>query len=333
MKISPLPYDKNRLLQFPCGTFKDLTVTGMEALAIKEVATSFKVNYGYVYNGRSEKYMKDFVNHFYERKRNAKNPVDYMLNKTIQNSLYGKTIQLNTSRIEIGGYVCGQGFRKSIKVKNPAGMFNPVIASWITAISRLNLYHEMKRNEPYVLYCDTDSIATTRKCPQLEDSKDLGKFAKEKTGSHFYLVREKRYILKDKKILKSGRHAFRGSEELFNECLMNETDSYAVKRMIQLREAKIQQKQAFEMEFRNFVMTNEPSDKRTKPNLNFKNFKKKFYWLKPFFVFEKENIQEIVQKKTKARKYQISMIPITKTQIPYRELYVRNFFASTKKRS
>jgi len=290
-KITPLPYDKNGLLQFPCGYFKRITVTGIEAIEIKKVSSQFKVNEGYVYYGKYTRYMKDFVDCFFTKKKEAKSKVDYMFFKLIMNSLYGKTIQMNSDKMNIGGYISGKGFIKNEEVKRPSGLFNPVIASWITAMSRIVLYRKMDAYEPYVLYCDTDSIATTRKCPKLESSKELGLFQLEKTGSDFFVIREKFYMLKDKKIIKTGRHAFRGDENLFLECLNSKNSKqiiYKVRRMTQLRESKIRKVDPFVMELRPFVFNINPSKKRTSAKFIgwHPDFMKKFYWIKPFFVFE-----------------------------------------------
>lgn len=309
MKISPLPYDKNGLLQFPCGRFKNMIVTGMEAIEIKKVATKFRINYGYAYIGKSKKLMKDFVDYFFEKKKASKNNVDYLFNKIIMNSLYGKTIQMNSDKPNIAGYNSGVGFIDSSKVVRPAGLFNPPIASWITALSRLNLYREMKKHEQYVLYCDTDSIALTRK-KKMIPSKDLGKFDKEKTGRDFYVIREKFYLLKNKKIVKTGRHAFRGNDNLLMACIEGkefiEHDelgkekfkvmirkgkiSYVVNRMSQLKESRIRKIQPFVMEKREFDFNLKPSKKRcfegSKVEASDLDLISSFYWLKPFFVFE-----------------------------------------------
>jgi len=309
MKISPMPYDKNGLLQFPCGKFKNAILTGMEAIEVSKIATKFRVNYGYFYAGKSKKLMKDFIQYFFDKKKKSKNKVDYHFNKIIMNGAYGKFIQMNTDSQNYGGYNCGEGFIRSSKNVRPAGLFNPPIASWITAISRLNLYNEMKKHERHVLYCDTDSIALTRS-GKMRSSKELGKFQIEKTGSDFYAIREKFYILKSKVILKTGRHAFRGNDSLLLACIEGkeyiENDEfnkvkfktiikkgkliYLVNRMVKLNESKVRKVKPFVMEKREFDLNLKPSKKRCFINSRIEksdlDLISSFYWLKPFFVFE-----------------------------------------------
>jgi len=288
-KISPLCVELNGRLTFPCGKFEKITVTGIEAMRIKEASSSFKVHKGYVYDGRYNRTMKDFVMHFYDKKKEAKKSKDkvkYHFYKLLQNALYGKTIQLNSEKVvrKASGYSVGGGFFEYDSRKVPAGMFNPVIASWITGFARVHLYDEMKKIEPYVLYCDTDSIFMSRNAPNFKRSKALGEWDIEGVGD-FYVFREKFYLLFDHEgnMIKCGRHAFRGSKESFKDCFLKEADEYEVTRMIQFKEGRIQQKQPFVMEKKLYNLKFAKSKKRVLKVENL-SFKKRWYTNKPIIL-------------------------------------------------
>lgn len=287
-KISPMPLRLDNMLKFPCGKFDNVIVTGIEAKRIRDISAKFKVVEGWKYTGKYDYSMRDFVLFFYIKKKEAKRQKDkikYHFYKIIMNSLYGKTIQLNSEKTANyeDGYKCGKGAYKIINRRVPAGMFNPVIAAWITAYSRIMLYDKMKEYEKYAAYCDTDSIFLSRNCPKIKLGKNLGEWDIESSGS-LILIREKLYLISNKdKMLKSGRHSFRGNKDLFFKCIMNKENKYNIDRMIQLKEGIIQNKIPFTMENREFVLNFFGSKKRIS-NFYIKSYDKNWYWNKPLHL-------------------------------------------------
>jgi len=277
MKISPLCFDR-KLLIAPIGEFKCVAVTGIEAIDIQKHCSEFKVIKGYVYKGKYNYSMRDYVDFFYEKKQNAKDKTARLKYKLLMNSLYGKTIQLNApDKCETRqcGYSSGEGFKIIDNRKIPAGMFNPAIASWITGRSRSKLFNKMKNLEQYVVYCDTDSIFVTKDCPKIKSSNELGEWALEACG-HIYIIREKFYVVKQNgKIIKSGRHGFQGNIEDMDKIFSkgNKENKYKITRMVKFYESQRQDKTPFIMEERIMNAMLFPSKKRLckVPEKSFKN--------------------------------------------------------------
>ncbi|MFH8119888.1 MAG: DNA polymerase [Candidatus Aenigmatarchaeota archaeon] len=260
-KINPLPVKKERLI-FPYGKFKTV-VTGYE---LKEALNeNIQIHYGWIYTGRSSSSVKDFVLHFYNLKKNAKNPIEKCFYKLILNSIYGKFIQLKEEK----------AMGKNLFLAG--GLFNPVIASWVTGFCRSKLYSLMKKYEDKVIYCDTDSLITLE--PIKEDvGNDLGKLKLEYVGWGIF-VREKCYIIKDKFV----HHGYIGNKETFMKMILENKTQYTVKRILKFR-AAIRRKfpPLFQIyDYRNFDLSS--SSKREKCNipLNYLIFNRKFVWLNP----------------------------------------------------
>ncbi len=273
MKISPLPYKTQRLI-FPVGKFNNVCVTGYEAKQIIEHGDVSMIR-GFVYKGKSSNSLIKYIMYFYKQKNMCKDkdPVMYQFYKLLLNALYGKFIQLNydpDSEHIFKNFVWNPKTSKLIEIPTEnkyvaGGMFNPIIASWITGFARARLFESMKKYEDYVMYCDTDSIIVKGK-KKLPISKKLGDLSFEGYGQG-KIIREKLYLIKlmDGKN-KSGLHGFHGRESLFEELVEEGKESYSVKRMIQLREARIQKKKAFVMEEQNRIIKFDSSMKREKPS-------------------------------------------------------------------
>lgn len=130
----------------------------------------YKVKDGYYFKDKNYLFV-DFVNYYYEIKKNAKNEVERFIAKRILNSLYGKFGQkLTGSSIELyNGQKDAIIFdvmndlvlvekRRNIKYK---GVY---IASYITALARTEHIKLMyKIGVDHIYYCDTDSIITDKK--------------------------------------------------------------------------------------------------------------------------------------------------------------------------
>lgn len=246
-KIHPFPVKKERLI-FPYGKISTV-VTGYELKAALQTGIDVKVNYGFVYTGKSSNELSEFVNYFYKKKRESSG-IRKMFYKLVLNSLYGKFIQLKEEKCG------GKNFFLA------GGLFNPVIASWVTGFCRAKLYELMKKYEDWIIYCDTDSIISLHPL-QEESSEDLGKLKLEYEGWGIF-IREKCYILKDKFV----HHGFIGDLKSFIRMIEQNSSKYTVKRIIKFREALRRKFPPLYTiyDFRNFDLSS--SSKREKSNIS-----------------------------------------------------------------
>lgn len=270
-KISPLPLKIRRLI-FPNGKFNDVTVTGFEAKRIIECSKIEKIK-GVVYYGKTDEFMKNFVDEFYKKKESsAKNSIDYLMNKIILNGAgYGKFMQLNPLDKKESFMILDKPntdnpirWVEGVQKFQASGMFNPVIASWITGFARARLYDVMNKYEEKVYYTDTDSVICAKNC-RIPDGHKLGDLELEKTG-RATVLREKLYVLrKNNEITKSATHGFwKKGEDLWMMINKNE-ETYTVRRMVKIKESIKQHKQAliFETQARSIHIA--PSQKRMLP--------------------------------------------------------------------
>lgn len=270
-KISPLPFRYKRLM-FPVGRFKNIFVTGYEAKHILDCANIDRIK-GYVYKGESDDCLKNFVEDFYKKKNESvDNPVQYLFNKLLLNSIYGKYLQMNP----IDKFPRNVSFfnfdlkkMKSHKIIDnrkfkASGMFNPVIASWITGFARAKLYDTMNEYEEDVYYVDTDSVAVKPHC-HLPSSNRLGDLKLEKEGM-MTILREKLYLMMDNdKVVKSATHGFwKRGDDLWAMISEGRTN-YSVKHMVKIKEAIRQHKQALVFETQDRCISLAPSQKRQVP--------------------------------------------------------------------
>jgi len=70
----------------------------------------------------------------------------------------------------------------------------PILSSYTTALARIKLWREMQKHQDNVIYCDTDSIITTKSC--FNSSDQLGKLKKECTIQEGCFIRPKFYYFK-----------------------------------------------------------------------------------------------------------------------------------------
>jgi hypothetical protein len=270
-KVSPLPFKTERLI-FPVGRFRNLVVTGYEMRNIVEVAKLNKVQ-GWIYCGESDDSWRNYVLDFYAKKNASKGqPVEYHFNKLMMNSPYGKLLQLNPLDGEAKSKWIFFFNQKTNSLSElpleprfqAAGMFNPVMASWVTGFTRAMLYDKLNNYEDDVLYCDTDSVCV-RARTKIPSSDRLGDL-KFETNGEATILREKLYMIrKDKEIIKTALHGFWGSQdELFKIIVRGET-KYKISHMNKLKEAFTQGKTPFTFETQDRVIDLSPSMKRQIP--------------------------------------------------------------------
>jgi hypothetical protein len=279
MKISPLPI-KERMFYFPVGRFQNVIVTGYEAKHIVEWAKIEKIK-GWIYTGKRSENIKVFIEEFFENKAKYKmagDIINYHFTKLMLNGSYGKTLQKNPMddmerNLQVSTYDVENDDYKVIEVKRKfeaAGMFNPVIASWITGMARARLFELMKKNEEKTLYCDTDSLIVHGNY-SIPTGHNLGDLDFDTKGNAT-IIREKLYIIReDEKIVKTGKHGYWGKPDKMDDGIMsdksckNKKVNYSINRMTTLREAYRQNKNPFVFEHQARELGLMPSMKREVP--------------------------------------------------------------------
>lgn len=165
--IAPFFFKVRNKIIFPNGEF--ITYATLDELKSCE-GSWFEILESWQYVDSNPFYpFKRVIEEFYEKRqelKRKKDPLELPI-KIILNSIYGKTTQ--TTEMKIGN------------------LFNPIIGSSITGITRAMLYHAIMEhgieNELVMMY--TDSITTTKKLNL--DSKKLGEFSCDFEGSIYAL--------------------------------------------------------------------------------------------------------------------------------------------------
>ena len=167
--IPPFPFRTNNKLFFLSGKFT--TYCTLAELKSCNDPSFYKILESYQYFDDNPTYpYKKFIESIYNKRLKFKeqnNPLQLPL-KIILNSIYGKTAQ---------------------RVGNRMGnLFNPIIASTITGMTRAMLYDFVKKHgiEHNVVSFATDSIITTRKLDV--NSIKLGDFSHDNSASDVYVL-------------------------------------------------------------------------------------------------------------------------------------------------
>lgn len=202
-----LPYRTEDKLLFPTGEFtswqthNELEFARDNGYVVKNVHTQ-------IYSEESFKPFEEYVQDLYNLRmewRDDGNSAE-VIAKLLMNSLYGKFGQ----KVESDG-----GFYRPIedyKAKDLVGketingyvlekpepkLFNhiqPLLASYVTSAGRIELYKWI--NKSNALYCDTDSVMTTKKLG-VSDEKVLGEMDFEGHFDAIYIFGPKFYILEN----------------------------------------------------------------------------------------------------------------------------------------
>lgn len=140
---------------------------------------------------------KDYIDRWYDLKKNARNDVERSLAKLMLNSLYGK-FGMNDSRITKIPVAIDNKIIYRTEDNNTTYYYKEV-ASYITSKARCKLVSFMERCGDNFLYCDTDSIYYIgHDIPEvfkdLVDSKKLGYWKYEGHYTRFKALKSKCYL-------------------------------------------------------------------------------------------------------------------------------------------
>lgn len=140
---------------------------------------------------------KDYIDRWYEVKKNAKNDVERSLAKLMLNSLYGK-FGMNDSRVSKIPVAIDDKIIYRTKDSDTTYYYKEV-ASYITSKARCKLASFMNRCGDNFLYCDTDSVYYIgHEIPELfkdvVDAKKLGYWKYEGHYTRFKALKAKCYL-------------------------------------------------------------------------------------------------------------------------------------------
>ena len=141
---------------------------------------------------------KDYIDRWYEVKKNAKTETERSLAKLMLNSLYGK-FGMNDSRITKIPCAVNDGEIVYRTIDNNTTYYYKEVASYITSKARCKLASFMNRCGDNFLYCDTDSVYYIgHEIPEIfsdvVDSKKLGYWKYEGHYTRFKALKAKCYI-------------------------------------------------------------------------------------------------------------------------------------------
>lgn len=198
--IPNLPYRLNSKLLFPVGKTRGY-FTSVELLRAIDLGADIDVDYGYVFGG--DYLFREYVEKYYDIKKNAKNSVEKYIAKLMLNSLYGKFGQsreknqivkvsefkdmlgLDPYKFEFGLF--------SQKTKSKANFIIPTISSQIAALARDHMFSLFKKvGLNNMIYSDTDSLLVKKKIPT---GSDIGKLKLEMECKRGIFILPKLYIL------------------------------------------------------------------------------------------------------------------------------------------
>ena len=140
---------------------------------------------------------KDYIDRWYEVKKNAKNDTERSLAKLMLNSLYGK-FGMNDNRVTKIPMGVGDDIIYST-IENNTTYYYKEVASYITSKARCKLATFMNRCYDNFLYCDTDSVYYIgHEIPEIfkdvVDSKKLGYWKYEGHYTRFKALKAKCYL-------------------------------------------------------------------------------------------------------------------------------------------
>lgn len=212
--MGAFPIREKTGLQFPDdGEVRKFYITGWEYLAARDTNTLANENIIEVRIFDDKINFKDYVEHFYEMKTQAKSAKDdarYLFAKLFLNSLYGKfssnpanyeefmTIpaqHINASN-EDGWFFCKMIDEMTAVVNRPLEeekrrYYDVSVAASITGFVRGYLWRNIKSCDN-VIYCDTDSIAA-KNTDNILISDNLGAWSIDATCDKGYIAGKKLY--------------------------------------------------------------------------------------------------------------------------------------------
>jgi hypothetical protein len=274
-------HDKDGRLIFPIGTFIT-SLTTPELKYATENNNILKVYNCAVYEGYP--IFTDYVNFFYNLKRNAPSEIDKTFAKYMLNSLYGKFGQRERTVSEIKGHDFSAGnnkinyltmpsedFYNITKVKVDMALVTLVrmgdkwfysshtselgynsfvgIASHVTAYARMFMWKYLKpywngHNFNGVIYTDTDSLHFDHEVTNIPVGLELGEFKVTNLGSGVHIN------VKDYSTDKTGRKI----KGVPRNSVKKENNKFEFKHILRIRESMRKGKIGINMEVRNKLL-------------------------------------------------------------------------------
>lgn len=181
MYIPPVPLRyKNGTIQHPTGEFQTV-LTKLEIETYQD-DIDITIAQGWEYFDEKPTYpFREEIEKLYALKNQLahnkqKDRFEYVLYKKIANSFYGNTFQKNP---------ISENKRKSNTTHNAGSLFNPIMASFITAWCRVKIYKAIKGHEHQIISIATDGIKSIGNLG-LENSLELGEWEVQ-TGHDFLM--------------------------------------------------------------------------------------------------------------------------------------------------
>jgi hypothetical protein len=179
--VSPLIKVGKFTNQYINGKKGDIfNVSNIDIEYLKKHKVKFEVIRGITFKS-SDYLFKDFIEYYYQMKKENKGNFKYFIAKKLMNSLYGKMGQkiqresLETWHGQTGAEIYDAEYNLVlVKSENKSKFHLVYIAAYITSLARmelLNLINRCKESEIY--YCDTDSLITKRKLPTSDKIGDI----------------------------------------------------------------------------------------------------------------------------------------------------------------
>lgn len=203
-----LPFRRDFKLLFPTGDMRGV-YTHIELRRALDLGYTIKKVYNTYYFKKTIEPFKEFVRDLYTKRLKYKEEGSKMeyVTKILMNSLYGKfgqqfrnrdnwvPIPLYEDFLKLGEEVferIGNYIRIKKKIDEPRTFCVPIWASYITAYARIHLHKLIQDSN--AVYCDTDSIMTTKR---LITGDNLGELKLEMKIKEGIIIKPKMYAVKN----------------------------------------------------------------------------------------------------------------------------------------
>lgn len=248
--IPMLPYRTKDKLMFPVGEFRGSWTLIEFRYAYFNFPVTVKKVHRLIIAESIETPFKEYIDFYYNLRKNTKDEFEKYYYKLFMNNLYGKLIQRAKEEFRFCETTKqAQEFMKQRKIKRVElikvnggyfikydidKIFSHTIACWgayITAYVRTKLHKQIMRNPRAVVYCDTDSIFVVDDWSDL-NSKELGEWKKEdKTVTNIRALKDYVYYEdgEKKQMLKGVKKDAKQLDEHANV--------FKTKRMVKTRES------------------------------------------------------------------------------------------------
>lgn len=135
----------------------------------------------------------DYIEYWYDLKKNADNEVDRMIAKLMLNNLYGKLAQASARD---GGipYLDADGILRYELVHDESGGGHIACGAYITAYAKAVTVRAAQANFDIFLYADTDSLHTSARPEGIPTGLEIGEWKPESCWIVARYVRQKTYI-------------------------------------------------------------------------------------------------------------------------------------------